>query len=153
MEAASGAPIYGTQWHPERNQFQFSLSAGEDNIEHSTHALVAMQTTANFFVAHEARRNAHAFASVRLPPAPARELGLRLGSSGSGSGSPCHSFSCSSSVLFLLIFLQSFGSNLRCVLSPQEAELAKALLYNDQPHGRQGDSYRAYMFKPWAAHD
>ena len=84
---------------------------------------------------------------------------LRLGGSGSGSdsgsdsGCDCPSFSCSSSVLFLLIFLQSFGSHLRGVLSPQEAELAKALLYNDQPHGREGDSYRAYMFKPWAAHD
>ena len=38
-------------------------------------------------------------------------------------------------------------------MPPQEAELAEALLYNDQPHGREGDSYRAYMFKPWAAHD
>jgi gamma-glutamyl hydrolase len=35
MEAKSGAPIYGVQWHPERNGFQFSLSAGEDHINHS----------------------------------------------------------------------------------------------------------------------
>ena len=44
MEAASGAPIYGTQWHPERNAYQFSLSADEDDINHSLHAIHTMQT-------------------------------------------------------------------------------------------------------------
>jgi hypothetical protein len=46
-----------------QNGFQFSRSAGEDNINHSLHAIHTMQTVANFFVAIEARKNNHAFAS------------------------------------------------------------------------------------------
>ena len=38
------APIFATQWHPERPQFQFSLSAGEElGINHGLDAIEAMQ--------------------------------------------------------------------------------------------------------------
>lgn len=56
------APIYAAQWHPERPQFQFSDSAGETGINHSPHAIRAMQAMANFFV-DEARQNSHHFPS------------------------------------------------------------------------------------------
>ncbi len=52
-------PIRGTQWHPERPQFEWSPVL---NLNHSTDAMTAMQFMANFFVG-EARRNTQSFFS------------------------------------------------------------------------------------------
>mmetsp|Transcript_30109 Transcript_30109/g.52910 ORF Transcript_30109/g.52910 Transcript_30109/m.52910 type:complete len:434 (-) Transcript_30109:296-1597(-) len=50
------APIYGVQWHPERNQFEFKDS--KDPINHQPHAIKAMGSVAEFFV-NEARKSCH----------------------------------------------------------------------------------------------
>eukprot|EP01127_Copromyxa_protea_P009934 TRINITY_DN2384_c0_g1_i1.p1 TRINITY_DN2384_c0_g1~~TRINITY_DN2384_c0_g1_i1.p1 ORF type:complete len:315 (-),score=76.29 TRINITY_DN2384_c0_g1_i1:57-1001(-) len=52
-------PIYGTQWHGERNQFAWGVNEGLDK---SPAALHAMQDVANFFVG-ESRKNFHQFAT------------------------------------------------------------------------------------------
>ena len=39
-------PIYGTQWHPEKNPFQWT----DDNIPHDIDAVRVAQHMANFFV-------------------------------------------------------------------------------------------------------
>ena len=54
------SPIFASQWHPERPQFQFSESAGEPNINHSQVSIEAMQAVANFFVA-QTRKNTQYF--------------------------------------------------------------------------------------------
>lgn len=51
-------PIYGTQWHPEKNAFEWGLP----HIPHSSDAILVCQATANFFV-NEARRSSHRPAS------------------------------------------------------------------------------------------
>ena len=52
-------PFYGTQWHPEKNNFEWSLGAGYyTNIPHSYNAILASQATANFFL-QEARKSSH----------------------------------------------------------------------------------------------
>merc|ERR1712232_406632 len=51
------------QWHAERPQFEFSISADEKHINHGTHAVLAMQAVGTFFIS-EARRNAHAFSNA-----------------------------------------------------------------------------------------
>ena len=38
---------YGTQWHPEKNTFEWTTKEG---INHSEHAVMITQTAANFFV-------------------------------------------------------------------------------------------------------
>ena len=53
-------PFYGTQWHPEKNTFEWTTKEG---INHSYHAVVIAQTAANFFV-NEARKSEHHFDSV-----------------------------------------------------------------------------------------
>ena len=52
------APVYGVQWHPERPQFEWSKvdESGNDPINHSIHAVLSMQSFANFFVS-EVRMN------------------------------------------------------------------------------------------------
>ncbi|CAE7251855.1 gghA, partial [Symbiodinium pilosum] len=55
-------PIYGVQWHPERPIFEWG--ADEGGINHSAHAIEAMQYFANFFIS-EARKNSHSFPSQR----------------------------------------------------------------------------------------
>ena len=40
-------PIYGTQWHPEKNAFEW---APDQAINHSDHAVLIAQRAANFFV-------------------------------------------------------------------------------------------------------
>ena len=40
-------PIYGTQWHPEKNVFEWTTKEG---INHSEHAIMITQTAVNFFV-------------------------------------------------------------------------------------------------------
>lgn len=59
---AFDAPFTGTQWHPERPQFNFDPSLG---IAHSYDAVRAMQYTANFFV-NEARMSGHVFTNTTL---------------------------------------------------------------------------------------
>eukprot|EP01100_Stratorugosa_tubuloviscum_P014317 TRINITY_DN758_c3_g1_i1.p1 TRINITY_DN758_c3_g1~~TRINITY_DN758_c3_g1_i1.p1 ORF type:complete len:356 (-),score=109.74 TRINITY_DN758_c3_g1_i1:132-1199(-) len=54
---AYDVPIFGTQWHPERNQFEWDLP---EQLDHSLPALRAMQYLANFFV-EQTRYNAHKF--------------------------------------------------------------------------------------------
>eukprot|EP01127_Copromyxa_protea_P014451 TRINITY_DN4025_c0_g1_i1.p1 TRINITY_DN4025_c0_g1~~TRINITY_DN4025_c0_g1_i1.p1 ORF type:complete len:326 (-),score=72.71 TRINITY_DN4025_c0_g1_i1:71-1048(-) len=56
-------PFYATQWHPERNQFDWGL---QEDLDKSPDALLAMQDLANFYVS-ETRKNFHAF------PTPAQE--------------------------------------------------------------------------------
>ena len=50
-------PVYGTQWHPERPQFEWK--EGED-FNHTMGAISTMQYFANFFVS-EARKNGNHF--------------------------------------------------------------------------------------------
>lgn len=40
-------PVYATQWHPERPQFEWTVSL---NLNHSAPAIEAMQYMGNFFV-------------------------------------------------------------------------------------------------------
>ncbi|CAI5468802.1 unnamed protein product [Closterium sp. Yama58-4] len=47
-------PFYGTQWHPEKNAYEWGL----DHIPHGAHAIAVGQAAANFFV-NEARRSTH----------------------------------------------------------------------------------------------
>lgn len=58
-------PIYGSQWHPEKNSFEWAkTTAGipAEAINHSPEAVVIAQYTANFFV-QEARKSTHSFPS------------------------------------------------------------------------------------------
>ena len=50
-------PIYGTQWHPEKTNFEYNTN---EKIPHSFTAIQASQYMANFFV-NEARKSDHAF--------------------------------------------------------------------------------------------
>ena len=52
-------PFYATQWHPERNAFDWIR---EENITHTRDAAETSQWVANFFV-QQARENSHAFDS------------------------------------------------------------------------------------------
>ncbi|XP_072307372.1 gamma-glutamyl hydrolase [Eucyclogobius newberryi] len=51
-------PFYGVQWHPEKNQFEWTVSY----IPHSPSAVEAARCVADFFVS-EARKNLHSFDS------------------------------------------------------------------------------------------
>jgi len=53
-------PIYGTQWHPERNQFEWDVP---EDLDHNDYSIRATQYLANFFV-NEARKNNHSFKSL-----------------------------------------------------------------------------------------
>lgn len=50
-------PFYAVQWHPEKSGFEWNTG---ESINHSQHAVRAMQLMANFFVS-EARRSKHTF--------------------------------------------------------------------------------------------
>lgn len=52
-------PVYGTQFHPEKNIFEWST---KDNIPHSGDAVLTAQAFSNFFVAN-ARENSRKFSS------------------------------------------------------------------------------------------
>lgn len=54
------APIYATQWHPERPALEWSPAL---NLNHTADSVIAMQSLANFYVA-QARKSTHAFPSV-----------------------------------------------------------------------------------------
>lgn len=53
-------PIFATQWHPEKNAFEWSQSV---HIPHSPAAIRMTQEIANFFVS-ESRKNLHRAAST-----------------------------------------------------------------------------------------
>ncbi len=53
-------PFYGTQWHPEKNNFEWSQNADYSNIPHSPNAILVSEATARFFLS-EARKSAHVF--------------------------------------------------------------------------------------------
>ena len=56
-------PIYGTQWHPEMNPFEFNVAEElGNNINHSPNGIRIAQYFANFFV-NEARKNFNSFAT------------------------------------------------------------------------------------------
>jgi gamma-glutamyl hydrolase len=57
-------PFYGTQWHPEKNNFEWSQNADYSNIPHSPNAILASQATARFFLS-EARKSRHRFPEAR----------------------------------------------------------------------------------------
>mmetsp|Transcript_6683 Transcript_6683/g.15389 ORF Transcript_6683/g.15389 Transcript_6683/m.15389 type:complete len:312 (+) Transcript_6683:3-938(+) len=52
-------PVYATQWHPEKNQFEWN---NHECIDHSSEAISTMQYLADFFV-NEARKNSRAYAT------------------------------------------------------------------------------------------
>lgn len=56
-------PIYGSQWHPEKNNFEWGKEDDgipKEGINHSYNAVEVSQFTANFFI-QEARKNFHSF--------------------------------------------------------------------------------------------
>lgn len=56
-------PIFGSQWHPEKNAFEWGVNANgtaAEVIPHSLEAVFACQWMANYFI-HEARKNANKF--------------------------------------------------------------------------------------------
>ena len=56
-------PITATQWHPERNQYEWRATVSAES--HSTEAVAAMQYLAGYFVG-DARRNAQVFTDGAL---------------------------------------------------------------------------------------
>lgn len=60
IEAASGAPVWGVQWHPERPQFEWKPAA-HDIFDHGAEAVAAMFAVAARLVA-EARKSTQSFA-------------------------------------------------------------------------------------------
>lgn len=59
-------PIFGTQWHPEKNPFEFGMTPEgipNEAINHSPEAVRVSQYASNFFV-KQARRSSHAFADT-----------------------------------------------------------------------------------------
>uniref|UniRef100_H3D7X7 folate gamma-glutamyl hydrolase n=1 Tax=Tetraodon nigroviridis TaxID=99883 RepID=H3D7X7_TETNG len=58
IEAARDYPIYGTQWHPEKNAYEFTKAY----VPHSPSAVRTSFYAAEFFVG-EARKNRHGFGS------------------------------------------------------------------------------------------
>jgi len=59
LNPGKSVPIYGLQWHPEKNNFEWHPKAG---INHTPEGILATQYMANFFV-NEARKNFHSFPS------------------------------------------------------------------------------------------
>ncbi|XP_075585599.1 gamma-glutamyl hydrolase-like isoform X2 [Dermatophagoides farinae] len=53
-------PIYGSMWHPEKNQFEFVINEHVGNINHDRWAIIVAQYFGNFFV-NEARRSCGRF--------------------------------------------------------------------------------------------
>lgn len=79
-------PIFGTQWHPERPQFEWTVGL---NLNHSPDAIAAMQYMANFLVG-EARKNSQSFAS---PEAEAAALIYNYAPAANGESYQCYFFS------------------------------------------------------------
>ncbi len=53
-------PFYGTQWHPEKNNFEWSQNEDYSNIPHTPNAISASQASAHFFLS-EARKSQHIY--------------------------------------------------------------------------------------------
>ncbi len=53
-------PFYGTQWHPEKNNWEWSQNDDYSNIPHSPNAVLVSEATARFFL-NEARKSEHVF--------------------------------------------------------------------------------------------
>ena len=58
----NGLPIFSSQWHPEKPEFEWNPDEG---IDHFLVAVVGMQTMSNFFV-QECRKSSHRFDSSDL---------------------------------------------------------------------------------------
>ncbi|EDO44920.1 predicted protein [Nematostella vectensis] len=56
-------PFYGTQWHPEKNQFEWTY---EENINHSSEAVKVAQYVANFFVDQGRNQEIHTLAYAHI---------------------------------------------------------------------------------------
>jgi len=58
-------PIYGTQWHPEKNIYEWGQTNGIPNeaINHSPESILIAQYTANFFV-EQARKCSHSYTNA-----------------------------------------------------------------------------------------
>lgn len=61
MVEGTNLPVYATQWHPEKNMFEWDQL---ENIPHTTAAVVAAMAPAQFFV-NEARKNNRTFGSLQ----------------------------------------------------------------------------------------
>ena len=61
LSIAINYPIYGTQWHPEKNNFEFNTN---EDISHTSNAVAVSQYMADFFV-NEARKSNHTFPSSK----------------------------------------------------------------------------------------
>ena len=64
-------PIFGSQWHPEKNTFEWQMNADGrpyEAINHDWDAIQIAQYTANIFV-QQARKNMHKFSSQDLETA------------------------------------------------------------------------------------
>jgi len=59
---AFSMPIYGTQWHPEKNIYEWNT---DEQIPHSLSAVFSAQYVADFFV-NEARKSSHSFLASQL---------------------------------------------------------------------------------------
>ncbi|KAL3194561.1 hypothetical protein MRX96_046045, partial [Rhipicephalus microplus] len=57
-------PFYGVQFHPEKNNFEWTQSKDHIHIPHTDDAVRVSQYLANFFL-EEARKNNHSFASAQ----------------------------------------------------------------------------------------
>lgn len=53
-------PLYGLQFHPEKNAFEFILNNKHKNVPHTREAVLVTQYFANFFV-NETRHNSNCF--------------------------------------------------------------------------------------------
>ncbi|RWS27148.1 gamma-glutamyl hydrolase A-like isoform X1 [Leptotrombidium deliense] len=53
-------PIYGVQFHPEKNAYEFIVNSNHRNTPHSFNSILTTQYFANFFV-NETRKNFHCF--------------------------------------------------------------------------------------------
>ena len=65
---AKNYPIFGSQWHPEKNNLEWKKDADgtpKEAINHSPDAVAVSQYTANFFVS-KTRHNQHTFKDVEV---------------------------------------------------------------------------------------
>jgi len=65
MMEAFNYPIFGSQWHPEKNNFEWAETADgtpAEAIDHSPNAVMVSQYMATFFV-NQARLSAHSYSS------------------------------------------------------------------------------------------